>query len=328
MLISFIIPVYNSSKYIKDCVYSITNQTYKNIEVLLIDDGSTDNSLQICKELQSVDKRIKVIHKKNGGTSSARNVGLKETKGEYVTFIDNDDFWNNDKVLEEIVSQLEDSHADVLTFDTSEYYENQDKYIYSTKICKRSEIVGKSKSDALKTLISRGLLYRAVWTKVIKTSIIKTNKLFFPEGMRNEDTDWTADLLLVAKTYDYYEKKFHIYRKGHELAQTSKPISKSIFDDLTNILIKHFKKSEKIDDNNFKEVYLSFLAYPFSVWMGQSMFFYKENPNIINNMKKYSYILNYDLDKNVKKVKIVNKIFGFKNTCRLLNYYLKRKYKY
>ena len=90
-LISVIVPVYNVEKYLKKCVNSITSQTYENLEILLVDDGSTDLSGQICNEFEKNDARIKVIHKKNGGLSNARNVGIEKAQGKYLMFVDSDD---------------------------------------------------------------------------------------------------------------------------------------------------------------------------------------------------------------------------------------------
>ena len=89
--LTIIVPVYNVEKYLKKCVYSIINQTYKNIEVILVDDGSPDKCGMICDEFVSVDSRIKVIHKRNGGLSSARNAGIEIAKGQYIGFVDSDD---------------------------------------------------------------------------------------------------------------------------------------------------------------------------------------------------------------------------------------------
>ena len=90
--ISVIVPIYNVEEYLGRCIESIINQTYQNIEIILVDDGSTDNSLSICKEYAIKDRRINIIHKENAGVSSARNIGLKKSKGEFVTFVDSDDY--------------------------------------------------------------------------------------------------------------------------------------------------------------------------------------------------------------------------------------------
>ena len=92
-LVSVIVPVYNSTAYLKRCVDAILSQTYQDLEVVLVDDGSTDDSLNMCREYEKSDTRVKVFHKENGGSSSARNVGIKEATGEYICFCDSDDYY-------------------------------------------------------------------------------------------------------------------------------------------------------------------------------------------------------------------------------------------
>ncbi len=111
-LISVIIPVYNVEKYLDECVESIVNQTYKNLEIILVNDGSTDHSPQICDEWAQKDSRIKVIHKKNGGTSSAKNCAIDIAKGDYIAFIDSDDFIDDD-MFELLLSNALEYSAEV-----------------------------------------------------------------------------------------------------------------------------------------------------------------------------------------------------------------------
>ena len=111
-LISVVVPIYNVEKYLKTCIETIIKQTYKNIEIILVNDGSTDNSLQICNEFKEKEKRIKVINKKNGGLSDARNIGLKKAKGKYICFIDSDDFIN-EKYIEELHSLIIKNNAQI-----------------------------------------------------------------------------------------------------------------------------------------------------------------------------------------------------------------------
>lgn len=110
-LISVIVPVYKVEKYIKKCIESIINQTYENLEIILVDDGSPDNCGKICDEYAKKDKRIKVIHKENGGVSSARNLGLEKSNGQYITFIDSDD-WIEEEYCEILLTTLKEQNAD------------------------------------------------------------------------------------------------------------------------------------------------------------------------------------------------------------------------
>ena len=110
--VSIIVPIYNSEKTIKKCVDSLCGQTYLNIEILLIDDGSTDNSSNICDEYAKLDKRIKVFHKENGGVSSARNVGINKSSGDYITFVDSDDYIEK-TMIEELLTTLKKTKCDI-----------------------------------------------------------------------------------------------------------------------------------------------------------------------------------------------------------------------
>ena len=112
-LISVIVPIYNVEKYLEKCVNSITSQTYKNLEIILVDDGSTDSSPEICEKLKQSDDRIIVIHKKNGGLSSARNAGLDIAKGKYIGCVDSDDYID-EKMYEKLCRTLKEEHIETL----------------------------------------------------------------------------------------------------------------------------------------------------------------------------------------------------------------------
>ena len=111
-LISIVVPIYNVEKYLEKCINSIIIQTYKNIEIILVNDGSTDSSGKICDIYLKIDKRIKVVHKKNGGLSDARNVGIENAKGKYIAFIDSDDFLDSD-FIEILYNLIIEYNADV-----------------------------------------------------------------------------------------------------------------------------------------------------------------------------------------------------------------------
>ena len=111
-LISIIVPVYNVEKYLKKCVDSIVNQTYKNLEIILVDDGATDNSGKICDELVELDNRIKVYHKKNGGLSDARNYGVERATGDYIGFVDSDDYIDAE-MYEKLYEAIKKENVDV-----------------------------------------------------------------------------------------------------------------------------------------------------------------------------------------------------------------------
>lgn len=179
-LISVIVPVYKVEKYLYNCIDSVINQSYKNWELILVDDGSPDNCPQICDEYASKDKRIKVIHKINGGLSSARNVGLDIAKGEFVGFLDSDDFWHADYL--KILLYLSEKHsADIVQCSfirgTSTVFPTINKWI-------------KVKSFDNHSIFLKGFSKIIVCCKLYKRYTI--DEIRMPEGKINEDdfTTW------------------------------------------------------------------------------------------------------------------------------------------
>ena len=126
-LISIIVPIYNTDCYLRQCLDSIINQSYKNFEVLLINDGSVDDSVMICKEFAEKDSRICYFEKENGGVSSARNLGLKNVKGNYITFVDSDD-WVEENYLEVLYNALKENEVDISI--SAHNYFNMDDNLY------------------------------------------------------------------------------------------------------------------------------------------------------------------------------------------------------
>lgn len=122
-MISIIVPIYNVEKYLPKCIESIINQTYTDLEILLIDDGSTDNSGLICDKYASIDNRIRVIHKKNGGLSDARNVGLDICKGKYISFIDSDDYIEL-TMYEKMIKIMINQKVDIVSCNYNHIYNN------------------------------------------------------------------------------------------------------------------------------------------------------------------------------------------------------------
>ena len=125
---SIIIPIYNVERYLETCVNSILTQTYSDYEVILVDDGSPDRCGELCDHYAESDSRVKVVHKVNGGLSSARNAGLDIAMGEYVIFVDSDDYWDDTMALEHIQKNLAESNADLLVFPAKRFYEDENRF--------------------------------------------------------------------------------------------------------------------------------------------------------------------------------------------------------
>lgn len=179
-LISVIVPIYKVESFLSECIESIINQTYKNLEIILVDDGSPDNCGSICDEYAQKDDRIKVIHKPNGGLSDARNAGLKIFTGEYLVFVDSDDFMPKDAI--EYMHNLSiDNDADLVIGGTEKFDENTCEVIWSTYNGSESIQVF-DKVEAMKDFFINGC---ASWARLYKRKVHEN--LFFPFSEINED---------------------------------------------------------------------------------------------------------------------------------------------
>lgn len=208
--ISMIVPVYNVEKYIKKCVDSLLNQTYKNFEIILVDDGSTDDSGKICDEYASKYEKIKVIHKKNGGLSSARNIGLEESTGDYIGFIDSDDYVDSN-YYETMINSIIDSKSDVAIADIKIYYEDSKKTQLSK--CFNDEKISKL------SVINNGLAASAC-NKLFKKDIISKYK--FAEGKVNEDLAVIIPTIVWANKISYASGTYYYYVQRNNSIQNSK----------------------------------------------------------------------------------------------------------
>lgn len=216
-LISIIVPVYNSEKTLNRCVDSILKQTFRNWELLLIDDGSIDRSGEICDEYAIKDQRIKVFHKENGGVSSARNVGLDNVKGEWITFGDSDDeILNNTFALYDRIIN-EHNEIDLISCGYLIYYKSGSL----KKISCEKAIISKDKKAHLLNCEENGY-YGFLWNKCFRTSIAKRNR--FDETISYcEDHLYTYQYLLQCQcayflpniVYKYYVNDMEVKSKGH-----------------------------------------------------------------------------------------------------------------
>lgn len=181
-ILSVIVPVYNVEKYLSRCIDSILSQTFSNFELILVDDGSTDNSSKVCDEYAKIDDRVHVFHRENGGVSSARNWGLRQAIGEYVTFLDSDDAICKDTFRENINILLNNKNIDILQYPYSRITENNTEIEYRVE----SPITYLDKMDIFLNLVYNGPITWTSWGKFYKKNIYKF--LCFHEGMCvNED---------------------------------------------------------------------------------------------------------------------------------------------
>lgn len=229
-LISVIIPVYNVENYLEKCIDSVLKQTYKEMEIILVDDGSTDTSGKLCDKYRNLDHRIKVYHKKNGGLSDARNYGIHYATGKYITFIDSDDIVYKD-LISELYFLIKEYKADISICDPIHIFNNREYYFLP-----RTRIEVFNKQQSIKELLYQRSFLVSAWGKLYSKEIFDNIK--FPKGMLFEDVAIMYKLFYSSKKIIYSDAKYYGYMH-RENSITTKNFSKSdldilkICDDLT-----------------------------------------------------------------------------------------------
>lgn len=210
-LVSIIIPVYNISKYIERCVKSVIAQSYSNLEIILVDDGSTDDSGQICDKCASLDDRVSVFHKENGGLSDARNYGIDRSHGSYIMFLDGDD-WVESTIVEELYDVHQKANVNFSQCQFAYAYANGEKKFFDVV---QPELAYFSKKEAIKSFVESGPLGISVaaWAKLYRRDVFK--EIRYPKGRVHEDVYAMCDIVFsdISKVavlnkplYNYFQR--------------------------------------------------------------------------------------------------------------------------
>lgn len=253
-IISIVVPVYNVEDYLEACVKSITNQQFKNIEVLLIDDGSTDRSGEICEEFSKIDSRIKVIHKENGGLSDARNCGLSACSGEFVTFIDSDDTVDKDYLT--YLYNLVDKYQAEMSICTHRTILSTERVVDKNKVYNKVL----TSTECMEKILYDKELDISAWAKLYKIDLF--NKIKFPVGKLFEDAFTTYKLVMASNRIGVGGESKYTYMVREGSIVTSK-FTKSKMDlidacvEMENILGKKRPKLKKALNRKVVYAYVS-----------------------------------------------------------------------
>lgn len=316
-LFSIIIPIYKVELYLKACVESVLAQSYKNIELILVDDGSPDNCPQICDMFAKQDHRVKVIHKENGGLSDARNAGLRMASGNYVIFLDSDDYWEGTNCLECIKESINQTNSDVILFGCKDYIVATGKVQVSRSGYDINFLRKHSIEENIKYLFKSGLFPGAAWLLAVKRSLLLKYDLFFTKGIKAEDYDWLINLFLKIRTIDAVPACFYIYRYGRpgSITKTSdhKSVSSLLYivDKWYPILLKESRIKKIYFLNLLSFIYVTALLSFSHLPEKQYHIFYPE-------VKQRQSILKYAIDKKTYICRILISLLGIKGFCKIL----------
>ncbi len=308
MKFSIIVPAYNVAQYIEECVESILKQDYDTYEVIIIDDGSTDETSKIIDKIAGKSERVKVIHQENCGASSARNMGIENASGDYILFLDGDDFWSSKNFLSSLKKLLFADEKDVVIFSYTELY--GDKQL--THYFNRS--TGSYVKDS-----ALGYFNGPNWNKCIKKSCIDGKHLLFDTDLLAEDCLWGANILKAIDTYEVFDFPQYMYRQNRIGSLTNVVKEKNILDILKSISIG----MENLDELSFEKQEALKIYFTISyISILPFVHLYKNNFDIKKYLKDYEYLLQYSRqieNKSFKYTGLVAKGVGVERAAVLFN---------
>lgn len=303
---SIIIPVYKVETYLEKCVDSILTQLYTNFELILVDDGSPDRCSALCDAYKQKDNRIKVIHQNNQGASVARNCGINIAKGDYILFVDGDDYLDSNTVLGEIKKCIEHYNSDLilLPFKKNDLRTGKCKILNSNYDV--NLLVSSNMEKVIAYLFKHNLFPAAPWTVCVNLNLLKEEKIYFKAGIKAEDFEWLIHLFLKIKTVSAIGIPFNVYNINREGSVTYTSDKRSI-ESLLCIIDTWYQELLSRKQwyllNHLSFVYITIFAT------------YAYLPKLVRKdlypeIRKRSYILNYACTKRNKCLVLLLKILG------------------
>jgi len=251
-LVSIVVPAYNVEKYIKKCVDSLLNQTYENIEIIIVNDGSTDNTSKIIRNNFFDEQKVIILEKSNGGLSSARNYGIKKSNGNFLSFVDSDD-WVAPSFIEDMISFMMQTNSDISICNMKYCFSDGTERKRTPKIEKREVVSSRKAFD----LLLSGDFYKAhAQNKIYKKSLFLDNNIQFPHNKLYEDVFTTYKLLLNANKVCLLDKNLYFYLQEREGSILNKRFSVSRFD-IISALEQILVMVKKDENNLFQKFYVT-----------------------------------------------------------------------
>lgn len=312
MRFSIILPIYNVEKYLQECVDSILNQTYKNYEIILVDDGSKDSSPALCDKLANDHSCIRVIHKVNGGLSDARNFGTNAARGEYIIYVDSDDFIIRNDFLERINLKLS-SKPDLVFYKYQKFFDatrtfEDCRYSYANAETK------KNYPEMIEALVKADAFYGMAWIKAIRRGLIEENSISFEVGLLGEDMEWNYHLISQAHSIAFIDEAFLAYRQ-REGSITSTHKLKNLTDFV--YVLEKWSDTIKVEcqDNKLKKALFGSLAkYYSNLLVVYSRIADSQKKSYRGRIKSLSWLLDYSMSRRPQMVSKIYRIAGFNLT--------------
>ena len=316
MKVSVVIPVYNVKPYLERCVNSVLRQTYKDLEIILVDDGSTDGSGEMCDQIATRDPRILVIHQKNQGLSGARNTGIHHSTGEYLLFLDSDDEWLLDDGLDALARQC-DEKTDIVAFKMVHIWD-QHRREYMSDYDMQKTLSMTNAQSVFAHLVRSQQLRVSACAVFVRRMVLTENNLFFISGLISEDVFWTLQLWQHAQTVKVVNLNFYGYYHRGESITTSPSIRVARSYDT---IFTHWSELCKNGCVNATAI-LEFMS---DLWVNRGYSYYKlqknDKPEALGILKRHKDLLNYAATAKSRRVAKMVKVLGVKCTVVILGWY-------
>lgn len=329
MRFSIIVPVYKTEQYLPQCVDSILAQDFKDFELILVDNESPDACPGICESYARKDIRVKVIHKKHGKAASARNVGMKAAQGEYLCFLDSDDFWAHEKVLSKINEKLEQNPVDILELYYQFYYESTKKY-FTPMHLEFTGFENMTNEEKIDFLIKNDRLNPSAWGMCISRDYVEKHQGYFNENRIIEDIEWCIRLFKENPKIDILPEAVYIYRKDREGSVTSKTNFEKTSDHC--YVIENAPTILDDEHNPIHAILMSYVVYQALIALAltyrkSATLTKQQKQGIRNRLKVFckQYMKKYHQHPKVKKAWLVYKVFGYSVMARILGFYLNHR---
>lgn len=316
MKVSTIIPVYNVKPYLERCVKSVLQQTFKDMEIILVDDGSTDGSSDLADQLVGLDSRIHVIHQENQGLSVARNIGLQAAAGEYVIFLDSDDEWLLPDGLETMLSKSTPG-TDLIVFKRVDFWKQgrrDDSADYDLEAISQLQ----DGAAVFSYLVRSQQLQISACFLMTRRRVLVDNDVFFLAGYADEDVSWNLHLWQVVKTVSFHNLPFYgYYHRADSLTTT---FSIHVFHSNDRILTNW--ETSCLDGCVNSESILSFLA---NIWVSLGYHLHKlkdsDKSEAISILKRHKCLLRYATTPKTRRTALLVKTIGVRRTVVILGIY-------
>ncbi|MDD3416050.1 MAG: glycosyltransferase family 2 protein [Lachnospiraceae bacterium] len=321
IILSVVIPIYKVEDYLERCVNSVLKQDYLPMEIILVNDGSPDKCPLICDNFASIDNRIKVIHKPNGGLSSARNTGAAAAIGKFIIFMDSDDQWN-EGLLRPLMEKVENTNIPLTFFGSLGLYEGGIVMERNNGSFFEEPYRVLQRDDYYKMLIAQGNLHEGASTLVILREFYLKNQLDFKDSIIGEDTEWMFRVLRVVQQVAICDIPLYLYTVGRPGSITQTASTRSVKDTIRIIKwsLEYYNVHTESVTKNWE---LAHCSYLWSIALG----IYNNIPNeVSSNIKKDLKTLRKHLDLSThpksKQVGIIYSLFGFYVTTKVLKLYM------